>query len=363
MSEYPATHTAIGLTSSTSGLTSFRCPTEAPGPNEVLVKVTWAAVVPAENWQIDFQLFIPSYPCSFGEVLTGEVVEVGSGLKDEFKPGDLIASVSVGGINKGRAFQEYAVLEKFMVAKIPPNVAPQDAIAIIDNFTSPYYTLFDPDNIGLPEPTDLPAPTIPAEAEIPILVWGGGGNAGQGFIQVLHITGYKNIIAVSSYRHREYLRSIGAAYTFDYSSETIIEDILEAAGGLPVKYAIDAITDEEKSLRLIAKVVGEGSTVAYFLPVQVKKDGKTDIKLETTVKFPEGTRAIPVAAGFYYKKDNKMKKELQPVLVRKVLEKGLMKPNRIKELDGSNLLEKVLKGMDLLRRGQVSRERLIARVA
>lgn len=57
------------------------------------------------------------------------------------------------------------------------------------------------------------------------------------------------------------------------------------------------------------------------------------------------------------------KDNLQSVIMPTLLAEGVVKPNKVKIVEGKTLLERAQKAMDLLRRKQQSGERLVWRVA
>ncbi|CAL1716587.1 unnamed protein product [Somion occarium] len=357
MSSIPSKHLAIGFTSPNSGVVSFDQPTPEPSHDEILVRVLYASVSQFELWQVDFGLIVTDYPHVLGINLLGEVVKAGEDV--DVKVGEKVLSFSFAP-TAGKALQEYAVLSKWKVGRLPSNVSPQEAVSVPDNFVTAYWSLFG--NIKLPVPSELPSNLSPAEATTPILVWGAGGSTGQYALQVLRLAGYTNVIAVASSRHHEFLRSLGAAITLDYKSKDIIEQVLKAAGG-PVKYVFDTIADEEHSLSHIAKFVAEGSQVAYLIPVRVGGQGAVQrVKPQTDTSFPSGVELLPVRTA-YYQSNEKFKDELQPKILPELLASGLITPNRIREIQGATLLDRVKEALDILRKGEVSGERLVVRVS
>ncbi|KAI0786155.1 chaperonin 10-like protein [Abortiporus biennis] len=361
MSSIPTTHEAVGLTSKSSGLVSFQLPTEAPDHDEVLIKVEWTLVSPVDLWQVDFDLLQQAaYPVTYGVNIVGEVVRAGEDTP--FQTGDKVFSMSfTHPSNKGKGFQEYATVPSYRVAKLPSNISPQEAVTIPDNFVTAYFTLFGEPNLQLPIPSELPSLSTPLEAETPILVWGAGGSVGQYALQILKLAGYRNVIAVASTRHHEYLLSLGAKHTVDYRSPSVVEDILRYAGG-KLKYVFDTIADEDGSLKLISQVVEKGSKVAFLQPVRVGPQGAvTAVKHETDIKFPEGAKLLGVRT-FLYQDIPKFKEELQPKIMPDLVARGLIKPNRVHEVEGKTLLERIKNGLDTLRRGEVSGDRLVIRI-
>ncbi|THH31699.1 hypothetical protein EUX98_g2471 [Antrodiella citrinella] len=298
MSIIPETHEAVGLEAVGGPLTSFQRPTLKPGRDQVLVRVLWTAGGAVTVWIVDFNLTNPELPYVVGENIVGEVVVVGEGVTD-LKPGDKILSFSFPEEAYGKAAQEYSLLSKWNVGKLPSNITPQEAATVPDNLVTAYFTLFD--QLPLPA-TSLPATSPPAQASTPILVWGAGGSTGRYAIQLLHLAGYQKVLAVASSRHHEYLRTIGASATFDYNASDITQKILDAAGGA-VPLVFDTIADEDNSLRLISQVVSDGSKVAYLLPVREGGHGAVHgVKWKPDgVAFPKGVELVAVATRLYQK--------------------------------------------------------------
>lgn len=58
-----------------------------------------------------------------------------------------------------------------------------------------------------------------------------------------------------------------------------------------------------------------------------------------------------------------LKRSLQPKIIPELLSRGLIRPNRVREITGETLLEKVSRSIDLQRQGKVSGERPVFRVA
>ncbi|KAH8100045.1 GroES-like protein [Cristinia sonorae] len=359
MTSIPETHEAVGQLAPNSELTSFRLPTPAPGPDQVLVRVQWSAGSPVTVWIVDFKVTNPQYPLVVGENIVGEVVAIGQGVTD-FKVGDVVLSFSFTDEAHGRASQEYALLSKWNVGKLPDNIVPQEAATVPDNLVTAYFTLFD--QLGLPTPADFPTTTPSKDTFTPILVWGGGGSVGQYAIQLLRLAGYQNIFAVASPRHHEHLRELGANKTFDYNSPEVFKKILTATGGDRLELVFDTIGDEENSLKPISQLVGPGSKVAYLLPVRIGGHGAVRGVKQTTDVLGDGIESIAVGTK-YYQKNERMKRDLQLKIIPSLLGRGLIKPNRYREVKGESLLEKVTEAVDLLRRGAVSGERLVFRVA
>jgi NADPH:quinone reductase-like Zn-dependent oxidoreductase len=154
--------------------------------------------------------------------------------------------------------------------QIPHTMSFEEAATIPDNFVTAYLTAFT--RLGLSAPDSFPAVAPPNDVTTPILIYGGGSTAGQYTIQLLGAAGYKNILVTASPKHHQFLKSLGAAHTFDYKSESLVNDIASAIGGeRKVKYAVDCISAQTTLVHL-AQVVAPDAKVAILLPI---KEGDT----------------------------------------------------------------------------------------
>ena len=86
-----ASHNAIAATSR-GKLEHIRVPTPVPGPGEILLQVKYAALSPADTYQIDFAFLLGDNPWPHIPGLSGAgyVKAVGEGVKD-LKEGDCVS--------------------------------------------------------------------------------------------------------------------------------------------------------------------------------------------------------------------------------------------------------------------------------
>lgn len=151
--------------------------------------------------------------------------------------------------------------------------------------------------IPFEDPSQSREPLSPEEQNKRILVWGASSTAGNFFVQVLAKSGYKNIVAVASSRHQDYLKSIGATQCVDYQKDTYVEDI-----GEKVDLVADCIGDREETIRKIAPVVKNSSEsiVAILLPIRYGGRGATDVSMKLDEgALPEKVQVFLVRTHFY----------------------------------------------------------------
>ncbi|KAF5345133.1 hypothetical protein D9758_009676 [Tetrapyrgos nigripes] len=363
------THTAIA-TLSPGHFDAIQVPTRTPGPEEVLIKVEYASMIAFDTYINDLGYnIVPVYPMIFGFNGAGTVVEVGSEVGD-LKVGDRVAAFTLGSSER-KAMQEYTVQPRYTCTKIPDTLPLSAAATIPDNFATAYNVLFNPIYLGLPTPSSLPASTPPSLADKPIFIYGAGSTTGQYTIQLLHASGYTNVLVTASPTHHPFLRSIGATHTFDYRSPNLAKEIAEVLSSPTnpdgkVDLALDCVSALGTIAR-VAKVVSSEGKVALLMPI---KDGDS-VREDTLLKelpedrnpLPKGTQHVYVRT-FLYEQNEYLRENLMPKILPPLLEAGIIQPNKVRLLDElvGMLKERVAAGLDLLRNNLVSGEKVIVKI-
>lgn len=204
--------------------------------------------------------------------VAGEIVALGSGgdLKG-LKVGDRIMSFAFHGGEKEANHQEYITIPAYLVSKIPAGFLLEEAVTISVNLATVFHTATKDLELELPWP--IAEGWKPKAADAPILIWGASSSVGIFALQVLRHWGYQNLLAVSSGKHHEYLKSNGATACFDYTKPGVEERILQYVGGSgepQVPYIMDCIGSVKGTLEPLIKIAQRGSLVAVMLPVIIK---------------------------------------------------------------------------------------------
>ncbi|KAH8119725.1 chaperonin 10-like protein [Phellopilus nigrolimitatus] len=358
-----STHLAIATTAK-GVLEQVQLPTPTPGPGEVLIKVHFTALIPFDTYQLDmaYRVSDDSYPHVLGFAAAGEVKSVGEGVRD-LKEGDRVASFNYP-LSKDKAMQEYTLVARTLVAKVPDSFSLHTAASMPDNFTTAMFTIFGSPNLALPVPATFPAPSSPPNADEPILVYGAGSSSGQYMIQVFKLAGYTNILATASPRNHSYLHKLGATHCFDYRSSTLTKDILQATNGEEVVIVVDCIS-AKTSLQAISGVVGKRTRLALLMPV---KDGDTVTNaVDSQMHFGipswvnslfDGVEIIQVYT-FKNQEDDFAKENFMPKILPQLLESGVIQSNPVRLLKDGSLKDRVQAGLDLLRNNKVSGEKVV----
>ncbi|KAF7890121.1 uncharacterized protein EAF02_002536 [Botrytis sinoallii] len=232
-----------------------------------------------ERYWRDWGFAIPSYPTILGNDVSGVVEAIGSDVTI-FKKGDRVIGFADGFLSgklDNSAFQTYTIVPVTSAAKIPDNIDFEHGAMLPMAVATSSIALFS--DLGLLRP----APGLLPNGSASVLIWGGASGLGSMAIQLARLAGY-DVYAVASPAQHSYLKSLGATTLFDYSSPTVVKDIIDAAKskGQPICHALDVIS-EEKTLSAVSKVLsgsgGLGSKLAHVLPWPESVAKPDDIQL------------------------------------------------------------------------------------
>ncbi|GLB43569.1 putative biotin carboxylase C-terminal domain [Lyophyllum shimeji] len=338
--------------------------TGEPGEGQVLIKVEYSSLIPFDTYMSDLGYHTESYPAILGFNASGTVERLGPGVED-LAVGDRVTAFTYLTV-RSKGMQEYTTQPREVIAKIPDTLSLEQAATIPDNLVTAFYTLFN--QIGLPVPPSFPATAPPPNASAPILIYGAGSTSGQYCVQLLHAAGYKKIIAAASEKNHEMLRALGASDTVDYHSPNITGDIARAAEGDGlVALAVDCIC-AETTMTVLAAILQPAGTVALLLPTKKSHTLTVSHASEFSLELPKDNRpfaktvTVVGVRTFKYLEDPFLKANLMPKIVPGLLERGIIKPNRVRLMDKGDFYERVLQGLDLLRNNKVSGEKVVVKV-
>ncbi|KAK2603831.1 hypothetical protein QQS21_003955 [Conoideocrella luteorostrata] len=366
-SNLPPSQTAVALPGKRQPLTSISVPVYAPSAGEITVKVSYTASTPLDLHRADGGLAISSWPAQSGSGgAAGTIVAVGaSGDLKDLKIGDKVSVFAFHG-GKEANHQEYITLPAYLASKIPEGISEPAAATVNVNLVTVFHTATA--DLGLDLPWPVPEGYAPREADKNILIWGASSSVGVYAVQVFRHWGYKNILAVSSARHHAWLREMGATEVFDYNDARVVSSIKAYVGDKGIPFVIDCIGSLTGTLEPLKKVASRGSKVAVMLPVIVKDatdDEEPEYEMDVARcggdEWEEGVEVRGVRTHFY--EQNEMFKQiLQPEILPALLAQGVIRPNRFREIQGANMVERAQNALDQLRAKAVSGERLVWRV-
>lgn len=202
-------------------------PAPEPGPGEVAIAVTYAAV----NWG-DTQKragIYPdpvTYPVVLGMEVAGVVAEVGSRVRD-LRPGDRVAALCgprlVGG------YAEVVVVPRPYLLRVPDAVPLEMAVTIPLAGLTAYHLLHSAYRLRRGET---------------VLVHAAAGSVGQAVCQVASALGARVIGTVGRADKVAAARAAGAEVVVDRSQEDFVEAARRATGGRGVDLVIDSLGGE-----------------------------------------------------------------------------------------------------------------------
>lgn len=330
--------------------------------NEILVKVKAAGINHVDYYFADFQWASPG--TGSGTCLSGDVLEVGKDVT-RFQKGDTITSFTFGSDSEFQehgAFQQYVkVLESNSFQFNLKGYAGTDYVergliktyeegASVANILitigiSIYQTFGDNDN---PNRT--------------ILIYGGSTNVGQIAIQYAHSLMWR-IITIASPRYNELLERLGADVVLDYHSESLVEDIKNL--NEPIDFAY-VTTGGTKSVQQVYEALPEDRPVKMeglqAPDISFIQNKKPNISYELTRAFTSHGQTITYGDGRSFNPKGGTLEKLKEFIPRieKLHKEGKLEHIPIRVLPGG--FDSVNQGLELLREGKVSNEKLVIRV-
>ncbi|KAF8072213.1 chaperonin 10-like protein [Lyophyllum atratum] len=345
----PGTHKALFLTLKSGPFAVQDTPTPKPGPGEVLVRIE-ATGLNVIEWKIQLYGGIgtvpPSYPAILGHDIAGVVVELGEGVSGLSKGDRVFYQGSWS--NEKTGFQQYNLVNAEFTSKIPAGVSFEDAATLPCAVAAAAVGLYSDKGKG-----DGAGFTIPLDegargkyAGQPLLVLGGASSVGQSVIQFARLSGFSPILTTASPHNAALLKSLGATHVLDRHLPTpALASAIAQITSAPLKIAFDGVSLPETQ-QAGYDLLAEGGHLVLVLPDEIKKrEGKN-----VTAGFIYGVWELPNV------------RELGLVLHPKLsglLEKGLIKPNRVEVLPGG--LRGIVGGLERLKAGEVSAMKLVVR--
>ena len=235
-------------------------PMPTPKANEVVVRNRAVAINPVD-WAIQATGMFPiSYPFIGGHDAAGDITAVGSAVTN-FKVGDrVVAFLDPTGKERpsSGAFQLFFATGENAIAKLPDNVTYAEASVLPMGLGVAASGLFQTDTLALPFPQLNPVPTGKV-----VLVWGGGSSIGACAIQLARGAGLE-VATTASGHNLEQMRSLGAKYVFDYTKQSVMDDVIGALQGVDFAGAFCAIIEPEviRQCAQIAHKLGGNKFVA-----------------------------------------------------------------------------------------------------
>lgn len=255
------------------GLEWAESPVPRPGPGEVLIRIRAASICGTDkqlyNWTPWARQRVRHFPMIQGHELCGEVVELGSGVKD-LKEGDYISAEShivdyqgeyfkkglahvapetqIIGVDRDGAFAEFIVLPWQNARKNPAGMSEQVAV-LKENFGNAVHVGYSVDI-----------------ADRDVLITG-SGPAGLMTLIVVRARRARRVFSsdISPYR-LEFARRLGADAAINPFEENQVEKVMDLTGGKGVDVLLE-ISGASSAIRDgLSLIKPGGHAVAFGLP-------------------------------------------------------------------------------------------------
>jgi NADPH2:quinone reductase len=217
------------LLDSPDGLSKLRMvdiPDPAPAPDQVVIRLQYAALNPADHFLALGQYPAkPAWPHILGRDGCGSIVEVGGGVKS-FKTGDIVCLLrGPVGVEKPGTFAQKVAVAADSIAHVPDGWTTQQAAAAPLVYLTAYRALTD---WG-----DLP-PSV-------VLISGAAGGVGSAAVQLAKAIGHRIIGLSRNPRKRDELTKMGAEVALDPSDSHWPEQLKTHLKDQRVDLAVDNV--------------------------------------------------------------------------------------------------------------------------
>ncbi|KAI9929538.1 hypothetical protein AWENTII_009279 [Aspergillus wentii] len=340
---------AIAVTApKTANLVADR-PRPALRDDYILVKNVSVALNPTDWKHIEF-LAPPGV--LIGCDYAGIVEEVGKDVKKPFKKGDRICGFAHGGNAvqpEDGTFAEYIAVKGDIQIQIPDNLSFQEAATLGVGISTV--------GQGLYQSLKLAWPTEPLKSPEPILIYGGSTATGSLAIQFAKLSGY-TVLTTCSPRNFDFVKKLGADAVFDYNDPNAAAAIREYTKN-NLKLVFDTISLESSVKFSDNALSTEGGDYSALLAVKLERENVKDRwTLGYTVvgeEFNYGEHVFPA------KPEDKAFGEKFWATAQKLLAEGKVKVHPPKV--GGEGLKGVLEGLQAMKEGKVSGEKLVYNIA
>lgn len=234
-------------------------PMPRPGPGDVLIRVAYAGVNPAdwkcrEGYLGAFMTY--TFPFVIGFDAAGVVEAVGGDVTG-FEPGMRVFAQTDVGAGRWGAYAEYVAVRHDSVVRLPDAVSFAAAATVPTPALAAWAGLFDDGGL---------------EAGQTVLVHGGAGAVGTFAIQLAVQAGAR-VAATCSARNRETVEALGAAAAIDYRAQDIaaavrawtpggVDLVLDAVGGATLPAALDLLAPGGTLVTIMTLVSGDAERLA-----------------------------------------------------------------------------------------------------
>lgn len=284
-----------------------------PKDDEVLIKVTAAAINPVD-WKIrDWGIFVDEFPAIVGSDAAGVIVKAGSSVQN-VKEGDRVTFQGIIKTPDSSTFQQYVVMPAELVGLLPESISDEQGAGVCLASMAVVAAFYHEDGVDIkPHPWEEGGDKAGEGKSIVIV--GGSSSVGQYAIQLAKLSGFSNIVTASSASHHDHLKKLGAHNVLDRNSAKPA-DYADACKAYPLGTALDSISTAETgvlAVEILAAANPNGvpssagvqqSTVIHLLDVKdemkeaAQKVGNANIRLTNVWGVGSAPHLRSTAAAF-----------------------------------------------------------------
>lgn len=317
---------------------------------EILVRVRCVALNPTDFKHVD----VLSPPGAIiGCDFAGTVDKVGSKAPGNWAVGERVAGVVHGGLFQDRgSYAEYLKTSADLAWKVPAQVSDEEATTFGVSAITGMLALNT--RLGVPW---IDGGSDEGRRDTPVLIYSGATSAGLYAIQLAKLAGLK-VVTTASPRSAELVKQYGADDVFDYRSPTAVDEIIQTYPDLD--RAMDCFSEGNSTEFCVNAVRKNHGRVVTLLDAKKKTMHGVDIEflLAYSVFNAEFQWLPPLGPKFpRIPSDNEALRRFYSKLPNFCAK---LKTPPLKKIDGG--LENLAEGLDMLRMGQVSGTKLVARL-
>ncbi|MEX0695735.1 MAG: NADPH:quinone reductase [Rhodospirillales bacterium] len=189
--------------------------TQAPGPDDVRVRVAYAAVNPTDAKRRSSGRELGSFsPIVTGNDGAGVIEAVGANVD----PAMIGKNVWIFGAQAGRPMgttAEYCTLPVWMAPLLPDNASLLEGACLGVPAVTAYYSIYSDG---------------PVEGKT-VMVSGGGGRVGSYAVQMAKLGGANVIALVGTAENEAYVKTLGADHVINYRNDDVVARVMEITDG------------------------------------------------------------------------------------------------------------------------------------
>lgn len=300
-----------------SVLTVEDVPRPDPAPDQAVVRVEAASLNPIDTYVREGNVSPPSgLPHVGGSDLAGVVEAVGDDV-ERFDAGDRVFATGLGLFTPG-TYAEYTVAPAAQLAPLPKGVLFRDGAAAAMAFATSWRGLIARGGLRLGDVA---------------LVHGASGGVGHAAVQVAAAAGARVIGTARMGAPAELARDLGADDVVDYQSETLSDDVADAADGRDVDVVFEPHADAhlEANLRTLARdgrivVIGEEQPITLdaglsmtakqadadirFMSIMASSGDQAEILRRVGERLADGTFTVEIDSVYGLEEASEAQREL-----------------------------------------------------